>query len=119
MRLFGIYTPPCSTGRGSRKFRRAPERSWNISSDARVNYCEGTRTRENMREFGKVTVLPFRAADVISIDSREITRYSAATPSGSETRALRNESRMNGSTKLALFEETILPHLNAAYNLAR
>jgi RNA polymerase sigma-70 factor (ECF subfamily) len=26
---------------------------------------------------------------------------------------------MTGSTKLALFEETILPHLNAAYNLAR
>jgi RNA polymerase sigma-70 factor, ECF subfamily len=26
---------------------------------------------------------------------------------------------MDGSAKLALFEETILPHLNAAYNLAR
>jgi len=72
-----------------------------------------------MREFGKVSTLPFRAADVIAIDSREITRSSAATPSGSETRASQEESRMSGSTKLALFEETILPHLNAAYNLAR
>src|SRR5882724_2044967 len=26
---------------------------------------------------------------------------------------------MDGSSKLALFEETILPHLNSAYNLAR
>jgi RNA polymerase sigma-70 factor (ECF subfamily) len=26
---------------------------------------------------------------------------------------------MDGSTKLALFEQTILPHLNSAYNLAR
>ncbi len=76
-----------------------------------------------MREFGRVNTQPFRAADVISIASREITpqpdRYSGATSSGSEARALRKESRMNGSTKLALFEETILPHLNSAYNLAR
>src|SRR6266446_8514986 len=76
-----------------------------------------------MREFGRVSTPSFRAADVISIASREITpqpdRYSGVTSSGSEARALRKESRMNGSTKLALFEETILPHLNAAYNLAR
>ena len=76
-----------------------------------------------MREFGRVDTQSFRAADVISIASREITpqpdRYSGATGAGSEARALRKESRMNGSTKLALFEETILPHLNAAYNLAR
>src|SRR5258705_1673826 len=76
-----------------------------------------------MREFGRVDTQSFRGADVISIDSREITpqpdRHSGATGAGSEARALRKESRMNGSTKLALFEETILPHLNAAYNLAR
>jgi RNA polymerase sigma-70 factor (ECF subfamily) len=75
-----------------------------------------------MREFGRVNTQPFRAADVISIASREITpqpdRYSAKS-SGSEARTLRKEPGMNGSTKLALFEETILPHLNSAYNLAR
>jgi RNA polymerase sigma-70 factor (ECF subfamily) len=76
-----------------------------------------------MREFGRISARSFRAADVVSIASREITpqsdRYSGASSSGSETRALQEESRMSGSTKLALFEETILPHLNAAYNLAR
>src|SRR5712692_2022605 len=76
-----------------------------------------------MREFGRISTRSFRAADVISIASREITpqsnRHSGASSSGSETRALQKESRMSGSTKLALFEETILPHLNAAYNLAR
>src|SRR5438046_2548514 len=66
-----------------------------------------------MREFGRV----------ISIRSREITtqqdRSYGTMSAGSEARTFRKEFRMNRSAKLALFEETILPHLNAAYNLAR
>jgi RNA polymerase sigma-70 factor (ECF subfamily) len=37
----------------------------------------------------------------------------------SEPNGWREESRMDGSTRLALFEETILPHLKSAHNLAR
>lgn len=86
-----------------------------------------------MREFGKSNILSFRAADVISIATREIapqsvrygvpertdrSHYGAAC-SGPELQPPRKESRMHGSTKLALFEQTILPHLSSAYNLAR
>ncbi len=87
-----------------------------------------------MREFGRSNTQSFRAADVISITTREITpqpvRYDGvpertdrshqgAASSGPEAQPARKESRMDGSTKLALFEQTILPHLNSAYNLAR
>jgi RNA polymerase sigma-70 factor (ECF subfamily) len=86
-----------------------------------------------MREFSRVNTRSFRSADVISIARREITpqplKYGVpertdpqcddATSFASEVRTLRKESRMSESTKLTLFEETILPHLNAAYNLAR
>ena len=38
---------------------------------------------------------------------------------GAETRGLVSELPLQKSTKLEIFEETILPHLDAAYNLAR
>ena len=41
----------------------------------------------------------------------------AALPS--EPNGWREESRMDASTRLTLFEETILPHLKSAHNLAR
>src|SRR6266849_5091236 len=86
-----------------------------------------------MRQFGRSNARSFRAADVISIATREITlqpvRYGVpertdrlhhgAASSGLEVLPARKESRMDGSIKLALFEQTILPHLNSAYNLAR
>lgn len=86
-----------------------------------------------MREFGRSDTQSRRAADVISIGRREITpqpvrfgvpersgpSHHGAACSGPEVRPVRKEFRMDGSTKLALFEQTILPHLNSAYNLAR
>src|SRR5947207_6651398 len=86
-----------------------------------------------MREFGRFTIQSFRAADVISIATRGVTpepvgygvpeqtrrSHHGAAYSEPEVQPERKESRMDGSSKLALFEETILPHLNSAYNLAR
>src|SRR5437868_11498792 len=86
-----------------------------------------------MREFGRFTIQSFRAADVISIATRGVTpepvgygvpeetcrSHHGAAYSEPEVQPERKESRMDGSSKLALFEGTILPHLNSAYNLAR
>ena len=83
-----------------------------------------------MREFGRSNIQSIRAADVVSIGTRpQPVRYGVpeqtdrshhgAASSGPEMWPARKESRMDGSTKLALFEQTILPHLKPAYNLAR
>jgi RNA polymerase sigma-70 factor (ECF subfamily) len=70
-----------------------------------------------MREFGRINARTLGAADVIPIATREIGPQPAR--SESEPPACSKKPHMNGSTNLALFEETVLPHLKAAYNLAR
>jgi len=86
-----------------------------------------------MREGERSNTQSFRAAELISIDTRDVTAqpvrcgvpkrserlHHCAGSSGPELRPALKESRMDGSTKLAVFEQTILPHLNSAYNLAR
>jgi RNA polymerase sigma-70 factor (ECF subfamily) len=87
---------------------------------------------QNMGELRRSNTRLFRTAEVRSIATREITQQPArygvperidrshrGAASGAEAWLARKESRMDASAKLLLFEETILPHLNSAYNLAR
>jgi RNA polymerase sigma factor (sigma-70 family) len=66
-----------------------------------------------MREFGRSHTQSFRTADVRPIRTPEIVPF-PRDPNG-----LGKDYRMDGSTRLTLFEETILPHLKSAHNLAR
>src|SRR6266851_5117197 len=81
--------------------------------------------RKHMREFERSNTRSFRTVSVIPIEPAEITPQpiSYGVPERTDRShhgpLARQASRMDGSTKLALFEQTILPHLNAAYNLAR
>jgi RNA polymerase sigma-70 factor (ECF subfamily) len=67
----------------------------------------------------KVETKPFVPPILLHAISRATARDSRTLRHEAETRGLVSGPALQKSSKLEIFEETVLPHLDAAYNLAR